>query len=235
MKTLHGKTIFVTGASGSLGAVVVEACLAVGANVVAGARRRTRLDVLRASLADHERLRVAEIDITDEAGLTKLFSDLGNRGTVDGTVHCAGSFACAPLVDTSAVEAEQLVRLNTLGTACVLSAALRVMMPQKHGSIVVVGSDRALEPAPELAIYGGSKAAAVHFALAAAREAFPSGVRVNALLPGTLDTEDNRQAMPGADRSSWSDPNSVARAAVWLLSDDARGTNGSMIRHLGNS
>ena len=229
MNTLHGKTVLVTGASGNLGRHVVESCLAVGARVIAGARRRTQLDALRSSLDDHERLDVAEVDVTHEPGVCKLFRDVTASGSLDGVVHCAGAFAYGSLVEMPSQTVEHLFHLNTLGTAWILKSALRAMVPQGSGSIVVIAADRAVEPGPGFSVYGASKAAAAHLVVASARETEASGVRVNGLLPGTLNTEDNRQAMPETDPRTWASPAAVARTVVWLLSDEARGTSGALI------
>jgi NAD(P)-dependent dehydrogenase (short-subunit alcohol dehydrogenase family) len=65
--------------------------------------------------------------------------------------------------------------------------------------------------------------------LSLAEEVKRDGVRVNVVLPGTMDTEANRAAMPAANRSGWVSPEDVARVILFLCSDDARAVHGAAI------
>jgi NAD(P)-dependent dehydrogenase (short-subunit alcohol dehydrogenase family) len=227
---LHGQHIVVTGATGGLGPHLVEALLACGAHVIAAARVRTRLDELRAGLAQHERLDVAECDATSATGVERLLDGVDRNGGLDAVVHAVGAFTYGPLAERSDAEVERLVACNLSSTALVLRGAVRRMVPRRSGSIVVVAADRALAPAPNFALYGASKAGAVHLVQALAEEVRPAGVRVNALLPGVIDTPDNRAAMPDADASGWVRPEELAKAAVWLCSVGARAVSGALLR-----
>lgn len=79
------------------------------------------------------------------------------------------------------------------------------------------------------ASYAASKAAALSLVLSAAEEVRGTGVRVNAVLPGTMDTDANRKAMPDADRSGWISTEEVARAILLLCSEEARAISGAAI------
>jgi NAD(P)-dependent dehydrogenase (short-subunit alcohol dehydrogenase family) len=79
------------------------------------------------------------------------------------------------------------------------------------------------------AAYTASKAAVVALAQAVAAEVLEHGVRVNAVLPSILDTEPNRQAMPGADFRRWVGVESLASVISFLLSDDARDISGAAV------
>jgi NAD(P)-dependent dehydrogenase (short-subunit alcohol dehydrogenase family) len=70
---------------------------------------------------------------------------------------------------------------------------------------------------------------------ALAEEYRGDGVRANAVLPGTVDTEDNRKAMPGADHSAWTPPEEIARVIHFLASDAARSVNGAAVPVYGRS
>jgi NAD(P)-dependent dehydrogenase (short-subunit alcohol dehydrogenase family) len=228
--TVRNKRVVITGATGGLGPSLAEAFLAMGAHVIGVARRRTALDELRASLQHHERLDVAECDATDPQGIERLFTSVETKAPVDAVVHAVGRFSMAELTETTPEEIEALARTNFVSTALVLRSALRRMEPRGAGSIVAVAADRALAPAGQFAAYGAAKAAVTHLVQAAAQETHGRGVRINALLPGVMDTPGNRQAMPQADRSGWTDPAAVARSAVWLAGDDAIGVSGALLQ-----
>jgi NAD(P)-dependent dehydrogenase (short-subunit alcohol dehydrogenase family) len=112
-----------------------------------------------------------------------------------------------------------------------MRALLPSMVSRGDGSIVVIGSRNVERPwtGASAAAYTASKAAVVAFAQAVAAEVLTSGVRVNAVLPSTLDTEANRRAMPDADPKAWVSLPSAAKVIAFLLSEDARDISGAAI------
>ncbi|MGA7991325.1 MAG: SDR family oxidoreductase, partial [Thermoanaerobaculia bacterium] len=84
-------------------------------------------------------------------------------------------------------------------------------------------------PPAGLAAYAASKAAAVAMFASLAADLKGTGVRVNTVLPGIIDTEANRKAMPGADFSKWPKPEEVARVILFLCGDDAKVVHGAAI------
>jgi NAD(P)-dependent dehydrogenase (short-subunit alcohol dehydrogenase family) len=105
------------------------------------------------------------------------------------------------------------------------------MVVRGRGSIVVVGSRAAAQPATSArsAAYAASKAAVVALAQAVAAEVLDHGVRVNAVLPSTMDTPANRASMPKVDPSRWVSLSSAAGVIAFLLSDDARDISGAAL------
>jgi NAD(P)-dependent dehydrogenase (short-subunit alcohol dehydrogenase family) len=105
------------------------------------------------------------------------------------------------------------------------------MVAAKTGSIVVVGSRAVERPwtSTGSAAYAASKAAVVTLAQTAAAEVLEHGVRINAVLPSTMDTPANRKAMPDADPSKWVSLPSAAGVIAFLLSNDARDVSGAVI------
>jgi NAD(P)-dependent dehydrogenase (short-subunit alcohol dehydrogenase family) len=230
MQQLRGQHVVVTGATGGLGPSVVATLLACGATVTAVGRRRTALDALRAELAHNDRLHVAEGDPSDGPRVETLFDAL-ERGTgpVTGVVHAVGGFEFAPLADTTDETVDALTVALWGTTVRVARAAVRRMVPRKSGRIVLVGGLASTKPTPGMAVYGALKAAIAHFTQSIAAEVRGAGVTVNAVLPGTMDTEANRAAMPGADRSRWVAPETVAKVVAVLLGDDGGGISGSLV------
>lgn len=110
-------------------------------------------------------------------------------------------------------------------------ALLPEMVAAGAGSVVVIGSRAAEQPwtSAGAAAYAASKAAVVAMAQAAAAEVRARGVRVNALLPSTLDTPANRSAMPDADHASWVSLGSAAGIIAFLLSDEAADVSGAAL------
>jgi NAD(P)-dependent dehydrogenase (short-subunit alcohol dehydrogenase family) len=111
------------------------------------------------------------------------------------------------------------------------------MVAAKDGSIVVVGSRAAVQPwtSAGAAAYAASKAAVVALAQTVAQEVLAYGVRVNAILPSTLDTPANRKAMPDADPSKWVPTDRVAAVIAFLFADGSRDVSGAALPVYGRS
>jgi NAD(P)-dependent dehydrogenase (short-subunit alcohol dehydrogenase family) len=122
-----------------------------------------------------------------------------------------------------------MVALNLAPAFHLLRAALPPLLASGAGAFVEIVSLAAIGPQPGQAAYAASKAAALSLVLSAAEEVRGKGVRVNAVLPGTMDTEANRLAMPEADRSGWVSTDDVARAVLFLCSDEARSISGAAV------
>lgn len=126
---------------------------------------------------------------------------------------------------------QKMIALNVDTAYRALRSLLPSMVAKKSGSIVVVGSRAVERPwtSAGAAAYGASKAAVVAMAQAVAQEVLEQGVRINAILPSTMDTPANRASMPEADPSKWVALDSAAAVITFLLSEDARDVSGAAI------
>lgn len=132
---------------------------------------------------------------------------------------------------------EHMMKINVDPTYHAFRALLPSMVEARDGSIVVIGSKAVERPwtSANAAAYGASKAAVVAMAKAVAAEVEAYGVRVNAILPSTLDTPANRRAMPDADPSAWVSLDSAAGVVAFLLSNAARDVSGTSLPVHGRS
>jgi NAD(P)-dependent dehydrogenase (short-subunit alcohol dehydrogenase family) len=122
-----------------------------------------------------------------------------------------------------------MFRLNLLTTVNVFGAAIAQMRPAGRGSLVAIGAMPGLKAPAGLAAYAASKAGVLRLVESYADEVKRDGVRVNAVMPGTIDTPQNRASMPDADRSGWVAPEQLAEAIAFLLSDAASGITGALV------
>lgn len=126
---------------------------------------------------------------------------------------------------------ERMMRSNVDTVYRALRALLPSMVEAKEGSIVVVGSRAVERPwtSTGASAYAAAKSAVVTMARTVAAEVLQEGVRVNAILPSTMDTAANRAAMPDADPKKWVPLSSAAAVIAFLFSEDARDVSGAAI------
>lgn len=212
----------VTGASGNLGRVVCARLELAGMRVIGVERSR--------ALLDGEVL--AELDLSSSASTHALMKTVHARlGRLDAVVHTVGTFrASGPTSAWSDEDLRSLFDTNVLTTAHVLSAALGVMVPEKRGAIAVVASTAALVGGSMVAAYSASKAAQLRLVESAAAEVKNAGISIAAVLPGTMDTPQNRSAMPDADRSRWVTLDEVSDVIAFLLTPAGATLSGQALR-----
>jgi NAD(P)-dependent dehydrogenase (short-subunit alcohol dehydrogenase family) len=226
------EAVVVTGASGALGGTLVRALAQGEARVVAIARgiEQARLDEELGA----GRALAAAFDLSSRPAWAELDRRLSSEGLEpSGAVLAAGAWRGGKKLHEETDDAAWTAMLAAnLETARVsLQALLPGMVERKRGSIVLVGSRAAERPweSAKAAAYAASKAAVVALAGAVAAEVRQAGVRVNVILPSTIDTPQNRASMPKADVSRWVTPESIADVAKFLLSDAARDISGAVI------
>jgi NAD(P)-dependent dehydrogenase (short-subunit alcohol dehydrogenase family) len=133
---------------------------------------------------------LVQSDVTDEASADALAAVSADvLGGLDLWVNNAGISVLAPLLETTADDARRQMDVNYLGTFHGLVAAGRAMTASGGGRIVNIASDLGLQAAPLLAAYSASKFAVVGLTQAAAIELAPYGITVNAVCPGTVETD----------------------------------------------
>lgn len=187
---LDGRTALVTGASGGLGRHFAGVLARAGATVVLAARSTGRLEEARAGIAaSGGRVRVVALDVTDENSVAAAFA--GND--VDILVNNAGITAPRAALDLSLEEWDSVVDTNLRGAYLVAREAARSLVARgKGGTIVNIASILGLRVAGHVAPYVASKAGLIQLTRALALEWARHGIRVNALCPGYVATEMNR-------------------------------------------
>jgi len=212
----------VTGANGNLGAAVVTRLTADGFKVAQVERSRIVLDGTP----------ITDVDLSDGASTRRAFSLVASRGLrLAAVVHTVGTFrAGAPITEAADQDFADLFQINVMTTVHVLQAALALMQPQNAGRIAAVASLDALEGVAQRAAYGASKAAQLRAIESAAADVRGTPITINAVLPSTMDTPQNRAAMPKADRSKWVSLEEVANVLAFLVSDASSGVHGQALR-----
>lgn len=238
MFDFSNRVVVVAGASGNLGQAVARAFYAVGANLVLLDRATDRLSQLFPELAgspDH--LLLGSMDAADPESVERaVHRALEHFGRIDVLANAVGGYrAGTPVHETPLDTWDFMLNLNAR-TAFVLSrAVVPAMLAQGSGQIVHVAARAALAGAGKAAAYSASKAAIVRLVESLAAELRQANINVNGVLPGTIDTPQNRELMPKADHSRWVPPEAIADVILFFASDAARAVNGAAVPVYGKS
>ncbi len=235
MHDLTGKVAIITGATGNLGQACARTFGTAHARCVLVGGSADRLAALYRPDADV--LLLGGLDLADEADARRVVDRTLDRfGRVDILVNTVGGFAGGKKVhedDPATWEAMYRINLRTTLNAC--RAVVPHLVRQGAGRIVNVAARAALGGVAGLGAYGASKSAVIYLTQTLAAELKEHGIGVNCVLPGTIDTPQNRRDMPQADFSKWVEPAAIADVMLFLASDAARAVSGAAVPVYGRS
>ncbi len=217
---LAGKVALITGASAGIGRASARALAAEGASLVLTARRKERLETLKAEVEQLGGKAVVVLgDVREEAtALAAVKAATDAFGRLDILINNTGVGNYKKLTDTSAAEYDEMMDTNVRSTFLLTRHAVPVMQAQKSGTILMISSMAGVYGFGGEAVYCMTKFAQVGFAQALDRELRESGIKVGAICPGGVKTEfalGKGRTQEGVDQSAMLDPEDVA--AVVLL------------------
>ncbi|WP_406193892.1 SDR family oxidoreductase [Kitasatospora sp. NBC_01560] len=231
--SLEGKVAVITGGASGVGLGIAHEFAAAGASVVITDLEQQALDAAAAAVGPTCTGIVA--DVTRLADMQAVYRQVEERyGRLDAVVANAGIGAHAPLDAITEEQFDRTFDVNGKGVLFTVQPALALLPP--GGTVVVIGSTASIRPPRGMSLYGGSKAAVRAFVRAWIQDIKGSGVRMNILSPGAVDTDSLRSALAmaqGADQvdaavrtmgegnptGRIADPREMGRAAVFLSSD----------------
>jgi NAD(P)-dependent dehydrogenase (short-subunit alcohol dehydrogenase family) len=222
---MKGTIALVTGANGGLGTHVTQAMLDAGSTVIGIAPQIGPSDFAHPHFTALP-TRLDSLASAKEAVETIL----AHFGRIDVLAHLIGGFAGGTTVaDMDDATFQRMFDVNLLSAFHVIRAVLPHMRKAGAGRIVAIGSRAAENPGAMVGAYSASKAALVSLVRTVAIENRDAGITANVILPGTMDTPANREAMPKADISQWVQPGSVASLIVWLAGEGGKDVTGAAI------
>ena len=227
-----GRVALVTGAGGNLGAAVARAFRAAGARTVLVDREAKRLRQIFADVqGSPDHLLFGGTDLMAPGELDGVVAQAVEVfGRLDILVNTVGGFrAGQPLHETPMETWDMLLDLNLRTTLVAARAVIPTMLAQHYGKIITIAARAAIVGAANMAAYAAAKAAVLRLTESLAAEMKHAGINVNCVLPGTLDTQQNRQERPDADFSKWVTPEAVASVILFLASDAADAVHGAAV------
>jgi NAD(P)-dependent dehydrogenase (short-subunit alcohol dehydrogenase family) len=226
---MQGKTIVVTGGLGALGSVVAETAAKRGASVALLDYAST----VQAGVAERlgtNTLLIGGVDLTSLAAAETAVASVKSKfGRIDALINIAGGFQWETFADGKLDSWDRMYAINLKTALNACKAALPYLLESGAGRIINIGAQSALHAASGMGPYAASKSAVHRLTESLADELKLKGVTVNAILPSTIDTAQNRRDMPQADFSRWVTPADLAAVILFLASDEARAVTGALI------
>ena len=230
-------TFLITGASRGIGAEIARKAHALGHNVIINYKSsREAAETLAKSLG--ERALAICADVSEKCEVDEMFDIAEERfGGVDVLINNAGVSSFGVLQDISEEEWDRIFNINVKGAFLCIKAALGHMIRNHGGVIINISSMWGLVGASCEVHYSASKAALIGMTKALAKELGPSGIRVNCVAPGVIDTDMNRSLTADAMKELCEEtplgkigsPSDVAAAVMFLASDGGSFITGQVI------
>lgn len=235
---MNETVVLVTGGAGNLGRAVTHAFLGAGARVAVPFYKTDRpdaLDGMRAEFGD--RLFTFALDLTTERGASQAIRQVVEwGGALNAVAHLIGGYrGGSELAETQVDVWDRMMDLNVKSAWLVTRFAVPHLLDAGGGPMVFVSSRAARQQRAGRGAYAVSKAALLALVETIAEEYGERGIRANAVLPGTVDTPDNRSAMPDADPARWTPPEEIARVILFLASGQSAVINGAAVPVYGRS
>lgn len=232
MDDFSERVILITGAAGNLGKAAAIAFREAGAKtVLVGHSNEKLIETFYELSSSPDHLLIGGVDLTDVNTADKIIDEAYRYfRRIDVLFNAVGAFSGGKPVHEEDMETwEYLLRINFYTALLLCRAVIPYMMRQGSGKIINTASRSALKGTASSAAYSVSKSAVLRLTESLAEELRGSNINVNCIIPGTLDTPQNREAMPDADYSKWVSPSAVADVVVFLASENARAVTGAAI------
>lgn len=231
----ENKTVIVTGGAGGIGLAIGCRFGSEGANVVLADISMENLEHASETVKKYtNKFLLSKCDVSYEDQVKTVVDDAIKKfGALDIVVNNAGLMIFKRLEEHNAADWNKILNVDLLGAFYFIKQAFLVM--KKGGCIINVSSIHALETTPMVTTYAAAKAALLSVTRSAAIEGNEKGIRVNAILPGAIDTPmlwnnpNIKAGLEQVNKDSVGKPEDIAGVAAFLASDDAAFVQGAMI------
>jgi 2-deoxy-D-gluconate 3-dehydrogenase len=238
--SLQGRTALVTGARRGIGAAIAAGYAAAGADLILIARDAALQDTLEAIKENGGGdAKVVIADFADPAEVEAVATELARMRRIDILVNNAGTIRRAPAAETGTADWQHVIDVNLNSTWAVTRPIGAAMVERGTGAVITIASLLSFQGGITVPAYTASKHAVAGLTKALANEWGAAGVRVNAIAPGYISTDNTTdlRADPGREAAirdripagRWGQPDDVVGAAVFLASAAAGYVNGHVL------
>jgi len=238
MSDFSDRVVVITGTTGNLGTAVARKFMVSGAKMGFLERSPNKIKkIFPETVNAPDQYLIQQVDVTNPDSMEEAANELLRKfGHIDILVNTVGGYrAGAPLHQTPLDTLDFMLNLNARSVFVSCQAFIPSMIENNYGKIVNVSARPGLIGVRNAAAYSASKSAVIRLTESMSSELKHKGINVNCVLPGTIDTPQNRQATPDADFNRWVSPESIADVILFLASDVASAIHGAAIPVYGRS
>jgi NAD(P)-dependent dehydrogenase (short-subunit alcohol dehydrogenase family) len=226
---VHGKTILITGAFGSLGSATALAAAKAGARVALIDQATEPLTGLMEACGP-DAIAIGGVNLTCAPDATAAVESAHQRlRSLDVLINIAGTFRWQTVADGDPGTWDLMFAINLKTAVNSSRAALPFLRQSRAARIINIGANAATKATSGMGAYAASKAGVHRLTESLAEELKGDRITVNAVLPSVIDTATNRTDMPDANHSSWVTPAARAAVILFLASDDAQPITGALL------
>jgi NAD(P)-dependent dehydrogenase (short-subunit alcohol dehydrogenase family) len=232
------RVVFIAGAGGNLGSSVASKFHSCGANLVLIDYSQEQVQRLFPELiASDQHLIFQGVDVNRRSMIDAIVEKVMDRfGKVDVLVNTIGGYrGGTPIHEMTDETWDLLFNLNARPVFNLARAITPIMKDAKSGKIIHVSARLGMQGSANHSVYSAAKSAVIRITESMAQELKYDGINVNCILPGTIDTPQNRASRPDADFSHWVSPDAIADVILFLASESARAITGASIPVYGKS
>jgi NAD(P)-dependent dehydrogenase (short-subunit alcohol dehydrogenase family) len=224
-----GKVVLITGGTGALGRAVAQAFGTSNATTVVTYIIEEEREDVKSKIKTIAEL--VKADITKEDQAKKLVSHvIKTYDRIDVLVNVVGGYLGSKTVaELDETEWDKMMSMNLKSAFLISKHVIPLMVAAKHGKIVHISSRTGLKSDGYDSAYSASKSGLIRLVESISEEVKEHNINVNCILPSTIDTEANRNAMPNSDFSKWVKTEDLANLVLFLCSDEAKVINGAAI------
>ncbi|HKH86203.1 MAG TPA: SDR family NAD(P)-dependent oxidoreductase [Nitrososphaera sp.] len=224
-----GKVVLITGGTGALGRAVAQAFGTSNATTVVTYIIEEEREDVKSKIKTIAEL--VKADITKEDQAKKLVSHvIKTYDRIDVLVNVVGGYLGGKTVaELDETEWDKMMSMNLKSAFLISKHVIPLMVAAKHGKIVHISSRTGLKSDGYDSAYSASKSGLIRLVESISEEVKEHNINVNCILPSTIDTEANRNAMPNSDFSKWVKSEDLANLVLFLCSDEAKVINGAAI------
>ncbi len=238
MPDLSNRVAVITGANGNTGRAVARRFLEAGARLVLIDRSKGRLSAAFPELdASSNHILIDAVDVGDPGVMQWVVQQaVEHFDRLDILVNTVGGIRpWTPLHLTPLEDWDNLMNVNARTVFVACQAVIPVMLEQGYGKIINFASRAGVSGGANAAAYSAAKSAVLRLTESMAAELKSAGINVNCVIPGRIDTPQNRQMLPQMEPSQFVTPESLAEVILFLASDAARDIHGVAIPVYGRS
>jgi NAD(P)-dependent dehydrogenase (short-subunit alcohol dehydrogenase family) len=234
--SLKDRTAVISGAGGELGTVLARGLAAQGANLALLGRSAEKLEAARAALAlPDARVLVRRVDLSDPTDAAAAAAAVAAKfARVDALLHVVGGWAGGKtLLEADPADLQSMLEQHVWTSFHAVRAFLPHLLAGGWGRVIMISSPFAARPNAKGGPYAIGKAGQEALMLTLSQELRGTGVTANLLLARSIDVQREKLSAPSSANASWTSPEELSAAVLYLLSEEAGAVNGAKIPMFG--